>query len=164
MTPASFSLFTLGELRLVSPAGPVLAGRRKELVLLACVARRAPKAVSRDELAALLWGERDEDKARQSLRHALHQLRRALDNAIEVTNDDVRVADTMIDVDASLLRDHPRARMILTVHDELLFEAPEDEADEVASLVRKTMAGAVTLRVPLDVDVGMGHNWKEAKS
>jgi DNA polymerase-1 len=70
----------------------------------------------------------------------------------------------MIDVDASLLRDHPRARMILTVHDELLFEAPEDEADEVASLVRKTMAGAVTLRVPLDVDVGMGHNWKEAKS
>jgi DNA polymerase-1 len=70
----------------------------------------------------------------------------------------------MIDVDASLLRDHPRARMILTVHDELLFESPEDEADDVAALVRKTMAGAVTLRVPLDVDVGMGMNWKEAKS
>jgi len=102
-TSPSFSLFTLGELRLVGPAGHVLAGRRKELVLLTYVARRAPKAVSRDELATLLWGERDEDKARQSLRHALHQLRRALDNAIEVTNEQVRVADGVIDVDASRL-------------------------------------------------------------
>src|SRR5688572_12567493 len=101
--PASFSLLTLGELRLVGPTGPVLAGRRKELVLLTCVARRAPKPVSRDELAALLWGERDEDKARQSLRHALHQLRRALGDAIEVTNDHVRTVETMIEVDASLL-------------------------------------------------------------
>src|SRR5688572_9309903 len=99
----SFSLFTLGELRLVGPAGSVLAARRKELVLLTYVARRAPKAVARDELATLLWGERDEDKARQSLRHALHQLRRALDTAIEVTNEQVRVADGMIDVDASRL-------------------------------------------------------------
>jgi DNA polymerase-1 len=70
----------------------------------------------------------------------------------------------MIDVDASLKREHARARMILTVHDELLFEAPEDEADAVSALVRKTMAGAVTLRVPLDVDIGVGKNWKEAKA
>jgi DNA-binding SARP family transcriptional activator/TolB-like protein len=98
----SFSLFTLGELRLVGPAGPVLAGRRKELVLLTYLARRAPKAVSRDELAALLWGERDEDKARQSLRHALHQLRRAI-AGIEVTNEHVRVPEAMVEVDASLL-------------------------------------------------------------
>jgi DNA-binding SARP family transcriptional activator/TolB-like protein len=99
----SFSLLTLGELRLVGPAGPVLTGRRKELVLLAYVARRAPKAVSRDELATLLWGERDEEKARQSLRHALHQLRRALDDAIDVTTEHVRTADGMIEVDAVLL-------------------------------------------------------------
>jgi TolB-like protein/DNA-binding SARP family transcriptional activator len=97
------SLFTLGELRLVGPAGPVLAGRRKELVLLTYLARRAPRAVPRDELAALLWGERDEDKARQSLRHALHQLRRAIDAGIEVTNEHVRVPEAMLEVDASLL-------------------------------------------------------------
>lgn len=70
----------------------------------------------------------------------------------------------MIDVHAALKRAHPQARMILTVHDELLFESPTDRADEVATLVRDTMAQAVPLRVPLDVDVGMGANWKEAKS
>jgi DNA polymerase-1 len=69
----------------------------------------------------------------------------------------------MIDVDAELRREHARARMILTVHDELLFEAPEADAEAVAALVRHAMAGAVHLRVPLDVDVGIGVNWKEAK-
>ena len=100
---APFSLTTLGELRLAGSAGPLLVGRRKELVLLSYVARRGPKPVQRDELAALLWGQRDEDKARQSLRHALHQLRRALGDAIEATNEHVRIPDGMIDVDATLL-------------------------------------------------------------
>jgi DNA polymerase-1 len=53
--------------------------------------------------------------------------------------------------------------MILTVHDELLFEAPAADADRVAELVRTTMAEGVKLSVPLDVDVGVGENWKEAK-
>jgi DNA polymerase-1 len=57
-----------------------------------------------------------------------------------------------------------RARMILTVHDELLFEAPEPAADETAAAVRQVMESAVTLSVPLTVDVGIGKNWKEAKS
>ncbi len=70
----------------------------------------------------------------------------------------------MIDVDAALRREHARARMILTVHDELLFEAPEAEADAMAAVVRAAMASAVQLRVPLDVDVGIGLNWKEAKA
>jgi len=53
--------------------------------------------------------------------------------------------------------------MILTVHDELLFEAPEDEAGEVAEFVRGLMQDAFPLSVPLTVDVGIGKNWKEAK-
>ena len=68
----------------------------------------------------------------------------------------------MIDTHAAL-RTHPRARMILTVHDELLFEVPKAEADELAALVRDCMQSAAALAVPLDVDVGIGENWKEAK-
>jgi DNA polymerase-1 len=57
----------------------------------------------------------------------------------------------------------PDARMILTVHDELLFEVPRDQADDIAALVRERMQTAATLRVPLTVDVGIGEDWKDAK-
>jgi DNA polymerase I len=68
----------------------------------------------------------------------------------------------MIDVHAALAgRDS--ARMILTVHDELLFEVRTDQADEIAAIVRDRMQSAATLRVPLTVDVGIGENWKDAK-
>jgi DNA polymerase-1 len=69
----------------------------------------------------------------------------------------------MIDVHAALKSSFRDARMILTVHDELLFEAPSAQAEEVARLVQDGMAHAVQLNVPLDVDVGIGDNWKEAK-
>jgi DNA polymerase-1 len=75
----------------------------------------------------------------------------------------------MIDVHQALearpaRADGRRARMILTVHDELLFEVPRAEADEVAALVKTHMEGAAELSVPLTVDVGIGENWKDAKS
>ncbi|MDO8835495.1 MAG: DNA polymerase I [Vicinamibacterales bacterium] len=56
-----------------------------------------------------------------------------------------------------------KARMILTVHDELLFEVASEDADEVAALVKQYMEGAAALAVPLTVDVGIGENWNEAK-
>ena len=56
-----------------------------------------------------------------------------------------------------------RARMILTVHDELLFEVPRGEAAEVAAIVKQHMEGAADLAVPLTVEVGIGENWKDAK-
>ena len=54
-------------------------------------------------------------------------------------------------------------RMILTVHDELVFEVRREAAEEYAALVRERMMGVATLAVPLDVDVGVGENWKDAK-
>ena len=54
--------------------------------------------------------------------------------------------------------------MILTVHDELLFEVREDRAQEIAEIVRDRMQSATPLIVPLTVDIGIGANWKDAKS
>jgi DNA polymerase-1 len=68
----------------------------------------------------------------------------------------------MIDVHEALAP-RPQARMILTVHDELLFEVPENQAEEFAGIVREHMQAATALNVPLTVDVGIGANWKEAK-
>jgi DNA polymerase-1 len=56
-----------------------------------------------------------------------------------------------------------RSRMILQVHDELLFEAPEDEVEELSAAVRERMEGAIRLEVPVVVDVGVGRSWYEAK-
>jgi DNA polymerase-1 len=68
----------------------------------------------------------------------------------------------MIDVHAALAS-RAGARMILTVHDELLFEVREDVAPEIAEIVRQQMEAAAPLVVPLTVEVGIGRNWKEAK-
>ena len=90
--------------------------------------------------------------------------REAVNMPIQGTAADV-LKRAMIDVHAAL----PglaggRARMILTVHDELLFEVPKEAAEETAEAVRQLMEGAVRLSVPLTVDVGIAENWKDAKS
>ncbi|MDE2334707.1 MAG: DNA polymerase I [Rhodospirillales bacterium] len=54
------------------------------------------------------------------------------------------------------------AQMLLQVHDELLFETPEDEAHRLAALAREVMESAATISVPLVVETGHGHNWAEA--
>jgi DNA polymerase-1 len=72
----------------------------------------------------------------------------------------------MIDVHAAvaaLADGTPGARMILTVHDELLFEVPRDRVDAISAIIRQHMEGAAQLAVPLTVDIGIGENWKDAK-
>jgi DNA polymerase I len=66
----------------------------------------------------------------------------------------------MIRVDAAL--EGTAATMVLTVHDELVFEVREDAVEEVAETARKEMEAAYELSVPLRVDVGRGSNWAEA--
>jgi DNA polymerase-1 len=55
-------------------------------------------------------------------------------------------------------------RMVLTVHDELVFEVPETEVEAIAQEMRTVMEGVLDLRVPLKVDVAWGPNWADAKS
>ena len=69
----------------------------------------------------------------------------------------------MVALDTALAREIPSARLLLQVHDELILECREADADAVAALARRTMEGAAALDVPLTVDVGRGANWAEAK-
>ena len=66
----------------------------------------------------------------------------------------------MIDIQPDLPKG---ALMILTVHDELLFEVPEPQVNTIVDFVRNRMEGAAALVVPLTVDIGVGENWKDAK-
>jgi DNA polymerase-1 len=69
----------------------------------------------------------------------------------------------MVDVDRALEEGGFETRMLLTVHDELIFEVPLDERARVEPVIRDTMESVATLRVPLVVDAGFGPNWAEAK-
>ncbi|HWZ28657.1 MAG TPA: DNA polymerase I [Gemmatimonadales bacterium] len=69
----------------------------------------------------------------------------------------------MIRIAAGLSEGRLATRMLLQVHDELVFEVPEGEQDHAAALVKREMEGAAKLRVPLVVSVGTGPNWVEAK-
>jgi DNA polymerase I len=69
----------------------------------------------------------------------------------------------MIKVHDRLRHEKMQARMILTVHDELVFEAPESETVSAREIVKAEMEGAYSMRVPLRVEVGVGKNWKDAK-
>ncbi|MOA68712.1 DNA polymerase I [compost metagenome] len=53
--------------------------------------------------------------------------------------------------------------MLLQVHDELVFEVPEGEVEALSARVREIMEGAVSLEVPLKVDINVGPSWMEAK-
>jgi DNA polymerase I len=69
----------------------------------------------------------------------------------------------MVKAHERLKREKLKTRMILTVHDELVFESPEGEVEGAREIIRAEMEGVYPLKVPLKVDLGMGKNWKEAK-
>ncbi len=74
--------------------------------------------------------------------------------------DIIKVA--MVNIDRRLYSEQLEARMLLQVHDELVFEVPKTELEQVCELVRVEMETAVSLDLPLQVDIGTGDNWAEA--
>jgi DNA polymerase I len=68
----------------------------------------------------------------------------------------------MIKIEKQFANQGIRSKMLLQVHDELVFECPSDEVDLVKNIIREEMSKALALDVPLVVDVGIGVNWLEA--
>jgi DNA polymerase I len=88
--------------------------------------------------------------------------REAINMPIQGTNADM-IKIAMIHLDEALRERDLRARMILQVHDELVLETPDDEQDQVTSLVRDCMVDALTLRVPIKVEMKSGRNWYDVQ-
>jgi DNA polymerase-1 len=86
--------------------------------------------------------------------------RAAVNAPIQGTAADI-IKRAMIRVDEELRHGGLRSRMILQVHDELLFEAPPEELPALAALVRREMEEAFAMRVPLRVEVKAGENWRD---
>ena len=87
--------------------------------------------------------------------------RMAVNTVIQGTAADL-IKRAMIWVEDALVERESSARLILQVHDELVFETPESEVSELEELLRDRMESALDLEVPLVVDFGVGENWREA--
>ncbi len=87
--------------------------------------------------------------------------RRAINMPVQGTAADI-IKKAMIEIDAELKKRGMRSRIIMQVHDELVFELPENEADDLKEIVVEIMESAVKLSIPLKVDVRAGKNWDEA--
>ena len=90
-----------------------------------------------------------------------HAERNAVNAPIQGSAADV-IKLAMIKIDEQLTKQNLKTKMLLQVHDELVFEAPEEELEIVTALIKKEMESAYETTVPLLVEVGVGDNWLEA--
>jgi len=85
----------------------------------------------------------------------------AINTPIQGTAADL-IKMAMINIHQKLKQQAFKTRMLMQVHDELVFEAPEDEAEKVSAMIKHEMETVHTLKVPLKVDLSIGQNWDEA--
>lgn len=88
--------------------------------------------------------------------------RMAINSPIQGTAADI-IKKAMIDLDIAMKEKELKSKMILQVHDELIFDVPISELEEMKSLVREKMENVVKLAVPLKVDMGSAENWYDLK-
>ncbi|MEO8650240.1 MAG: DNA polymerase, partial [Acidobacteriota bacterium] len=88
--------------------------------------------------------------------------REAINMPIQGTASDI-VKIAMLKVHSALKASGLKTQMIMQVHDELLFEAPESEVKKAGELIKREMEAAAELDVPLVADIGSGYNWMDAK-
>ena len=113
--------------------------------------------------AETLLGRRRAIPELRSKNFSIRQLgeRLAINTPIQGTAADL-IKKAMVDIYAEFEKENSGVRMLLQVHDELLFEVPLDKRDSVDGLVRRAMEDVHPLDVPLKVEVGWGTNWTEA--
>jgi DNA polymerase-1 len=107
-------------------------------------------------------GVRDRSQRADSRQRSLPE-RIALNTVIQGSAADL-IKQAMIRVHDRLRRQSLRSRMLLQIHDELVFEVPSDELAGVAALVNQEMAGAAQLAAPLQVDLKFGANWAQCEA
>ena len=87
--------------------------------------------------------------------------RMAINTPIQGTAADL-IKKAMINIHKRLGEEDFRSKMLLQVHDELVFETPEEELERLVPMIKEEMEGVFPLRVPLKVDINRGKNWDEA--
>ena len=98
------------------------------------------------------------DSRNRQVREAAERM--AINMPVQGTSADI-IKVAMIKIDQEMLRRQLKSKMLLQVHDDLLFEVPEEELEEMQKLVPEIMSTALELSVPLKVDMKMGKNWGE---
>ncbi len=118
----------------------------------------------RDGYVKTLWGRRRQIPELQARNYQVRSLgeRLAVNTVIQGTAADI-IKLAMVRCDRALSQSDYATRLILTIHDELLFEGPAQEAPAAAELIAREMVGVWDREPPLAVDVGIGRNWLEAK-
>ena len=99
--------------------------------------------------------------SRNPQRRALAE-RLAINSVVQGSAADL-IKQAMVNIDSRIVREKRPNRMLLQIHDELLFEMPADAVEAERKMIVEEMTGAIKLRVPLKVDTGVGANWMEAK-
>jgi DNA polymerase-1 len=111
-----------------------------------------------------LWGRRRQIPELQARNYQVRMLgeRLAVNTVIQGTAADI-IKLAMVRCHDALGQSELRTRLLLTIHDELLFEGPPEEADDARALIAREMCGVWQREPPLAVDAGVGRNWLEAK-
>lgn len=85
----------------------------------------------------------------------------AINTPIQGTAADM-IKIAMIRIYQQLKKHHLQTKLLLQIHDELIFEVPKNEIEIVKDIVKKEMQNALPLEVPIEVNIGIGKNWLEA--
>lgn len=124
----------------------------------------AVAAAHRDGFAATMFGRKRRIPELKSSNYSVRSFgeRTAMNHPMQGSAADIMKL-AMIEVDRRLREEGYQSRMVLQVHDELVFEAPAHEVERLSAMVKDAMTGVVSLKVPLEVSVGVGTDWASAK-